>query len=216
MVEKKYSINVEIKNETENISLNIVDLKQVEYNEEVKFNITPIKGFKVNSVIIVDVDGNEIEYNITDNNYAFTMPAVDVTIIPSYERVSSSIIVNDNKNKKEFVIEVNDAKAVVYEDTVKFTITPEVGYEVDKIEITDKEGNQIKYRKISKDNEYEFVMPDTDVVITPTYRKLESINVPDTVKNPNTATGMYVVISIIVLVFSSSIYFIMKKRKVTL
>ena len=217
MVDKKYSINVEIKNETENILLNIVDLKQVEYNEEVKFNISPIKGFKVNSVKIVDVDGNEIEYNITDNNnYTFTMPAASVTIIPSYERVSNSIIVNDNKNTKEFVIEVNDAKAVVYEDTVKFTITPEVGYEVDKIEITDKEGNQIKYRKISKDNEYEFVMPDTDVVITPTYRKLKSINVPDTIKNPNTGTGMYVVISIIVLVLSSSIYLIMKKRKTIL
>lgn len=212
MVDKKYNINVEIKNETENILLNIVDLKQVEYNEEVKFNITPIKGFKVNSVKIVDVDGNEIEYNITDNNnYTFTMPAASVTIIPSYERVSNSIIVNDNKNTKEFVIEVNDATAVVYEDKVVFEVVPEEGYVVEEIIIKDNNNNIINYKE-KGDNKYEFTMPDIDVVITPTYKKIESINVPNTLKNPNTGTGIYIII-IYMLVISSITYITIKRRK---
>ena len=140
------------------------------------------------------------------------MPSSNVTIVPSYERVKSSVEVEENTHTKVIVIEVEDAKAVVYEDTVKFTITPEEGYEVDTIEIKDKEGNKIEYKKTNKENEYEFVMPDSDVVIIPTYRKIESINVPDTLKNPNTGTGISIII-IVMLIISSITYIIFKRKK---
>ena len=209
----KSSVNVEIMNETDDITVSIDDMSQVEYEEEVNFKVTPIKGYKVSDVKIVDTDGNEIEYNTTDKkNYTFTMPASDVTIIPSYERVSNSVSVDDNKNTKEFIIEINDSKAVVYEDTVKFTITPEDGYTIDKIIIKNINDNEITFKKTSNKNEYSFVMPDSDVVITPTYRKLESINVPDTVKNPNTGTGISIII-IFMLVISSITYIIFKRKK---
>ena len=140
------------------------------------------------------------------------MTESNVTIIPSYERVKNAVEVEDNKNTKEFIIEVNDSKAVVYEDTVKFTITPEDGYTIDKIIIKDSNDNEITFKKISNKNEYSFVMPDSDVVITPTYRKLESINVPDTLKNPNTGTGISIII-IFMLIISSITYIIFKKKK---
>ncbi len=210
---EKYSINVEIKDETKEFNINIEDLTKVVYEEEVNFKITPIKGYKINNIKIVDEDNNEIEYITTDNeNYKFTMPASNVTIIPSYERVSNAVNIEENKNTKEFVIEVNDSKAVVYEDTVKFRVEPEVGYEIERIEIKDEEDNIIEYRKTDKENEYEFTMPATDVVITPTYKKIESINVPDTVKNPNTGTGISIII-IFILVISSITYIIFKRNK---
>ena len=209
----KSSVNVEIMNETDDITVSIDDMSQVEYEEEVNFKVTPIKGYKVSDVKVVDTDGNEIEYNTTDKkNYTFTMPASDVTIIPSYERVSNSVSVDDNKNTKEFIIEVNDSKTVVYEDTVKFTITPEDGYTIDTIIIKDSNDNEITFKKTSNKSEYSFVMPDSDVVITPTYRKLESINVPDTVKNPNTGTGISIII-IFMLIISSITYIIFKRKK---
>ncbi len=213
----KSSINVEIVNETEDLTVEINDMTQVQYEEKVTFKVTPIKGYKVTNLKILDKDNNEIEYESTDNkNYTFTMPASDVTIIPSYERVSNAVNIEENKHTKKFVIEVNDSKAVVYEDKVKFRVVPEAGYEVEKIEIKDEKDNVIEYRKTDKENEYEFTMPDTDVVITLAYKKIELIEVPNTIKNPNTGTGMYVVISIIVFAFSLSIYLIMKKRKITL
>jgi len=211
----KSSVNVEIMNETDDITVSIDDMSQVEYEEEVNFKVTPIKGYKVSDVIIVDIDGNEIEYNTTDTdkkNYTFTMPASDVTIIPSYERVSNSVSVDDNKNTKKFIIEVNDSKAVVYEDTVKFIITPEDGYEIENIEIRDENNNTVEYKKTNNNNnEYVFTMPDTDVTIKPIYRKIESINVPDTLKNPNTRTDICIVLSIIALIVSTSFYLIIKK-----
>ena len=214
---KYYSVNVEVTNETEDLNININDMTQIEYGEEVSFKITTIRGYKVNNIRIVDSDNNEIEYNTTDNyNYTFVMPASNVTIIPSYEKVKNSVNIDDNSNTKEFIIEVDDSTAIVYEDKVVFRIEPEDGYIVDKIIIKDDNNNVIEYKKTNNKNEYEFIMPDTNVIITPIYRKIESLNVPDTLKNPNTGTGKRVVISIIALVFSSSIYLIMKKRKITL
>ena len=102
------------------------------------------------------------------------LSANNVTIIPSYEKVSNAINIEDNKNTKEIIIEVENAKAVVYEDKVVFTITPEDGYEIDSIEIIDENNNIIEYRKTSKENEYEFIMPETNVVIKPIYKKIES------------------------------------------
>ena len=209
----KSSINVEIANEIENLSIDIEDLTQVEYEEKVKFNVTPIKGYKVTNLKIVDEDNNEIEYKTTDNkNYTFTMPASNVTIISSYERVKNAVNVEDNKKTMEIIVEVNDAKAVVYEDKVVFEVIPEDGYVVEEIIIKDKNDNKINYKKLDN-NKYEFIMPDTDVIITPKYRKIESLNVPNTLKNPNTGTGMYAVISLIILVLSISLYMVMKKRK---
>ena len=191
----KNSISVEIVDETKELNVHISDLTQVEEGEIVNFSVMPVKGFKIKKLRIIDVDNNEISYITDDNkNYTFTMPNVDVTIIPSYEKVSNTINVEDNKNTKEIIIEVNDVKAVVYEETVRFTITPEEGYEVEKIEIIDNNDNTIEYRKTKNENEYEFIMPDIDVTIKPTYRKIESINIPDTMKNPNTGDKIFLIV----------------------
>ena len=206
----KNSVNVEIINETNNLEVEINDMTQVEYEEEVRFKITPIKGYKVNSIKILDEDNNEIEHQETNikNEYTFIMPASNVTIIPSYERVSNSVNVDDNKNTKEIVINVNDARAVVYEDTVKFIIVPEDEYEIERIEIIDKEGNKIEYRKADKDNEYEFTMPETDVVITPVYRKKVLHNI---ITNPKTGNKM-IIIFLLIIVCAITMFF-RKKRK---
>ena len=209
-----YEVKVTLIDETKELNLDIEDITQVNENESVKFKVTPIKGYKVNSIRILDEEESEIEYSETGNKneYTFVMPSSDVTIVPSYERVKSSVEVEENTHTKVIVIEVEDAKAVVYEDTVKFTITPEEWYEVDIIEIKDEEGNKIEYKKTNKENEYEFVMPDTNVTITPIYKKIESINVPNTVKNPNTRTGISFII-IFMLIISSITYIIFKRKK---
>lgn len=166
----KNSINVQIVDETENINININDLTQVEYKEEVTFTITPIKGYKVNSIKVLDSNGKKINITSNNNSYSFVMPAFPVSIIPTYERVSNKVSIDNNPNTKEFMIKVKDASLVVYEDTVKFTIIPKEDYKLEEINIIDKEKNSIDYKKTNKENEYEFIMPDTDVVITPIYK----------------------------------------------
>ena len=208
---KYYRIDVEINNETEDLTVEIDDLSQVPEGETVNFKVTPIKGRKLTSIKIVDEDNNEIDYTTTDNkNYTFTMPSSDVTIKPSYERVKNAVNVEDNKNTKEFVIEVNDATAVVYEDTVRFKVEPKDGYEVENIEITDEGNNKISYKKTSNKNEYEFIMPDTDVLIKPYYRLIPTNSIPN---NPNTKRQiLLIVISVIILSIMTLLYVKKKKR----
>lgn len=195
-----YSVDVEINNETEDLTVEINDLTKVKEGETVNFNVTPIKGYKVTSIKIVDEDNNEVEYTTTNNKkFTFTMPQSDVTIIPSYEKVKNAVNVEDNKNTKEIIIEVNDSQAVVYEDTVRFKVEPEEGYEVDNIDITDEEENKISYRETNTKNEYEFKMPDTDVTIKPQYKKIESNS--NSLPNPNTKRQvLFIVVAIMTLI----------------
>ncbi len=210
----RYKINVEIVNETENLTVEINDMTQVKHGEEVVFNVTPIKGFKLKNVKIVDKDNNEVDYNTTDNKqYIFIMPASDVTIIPVYERVANAVNVEDNIHTKEIVIEVNNAKAVVYEDKVVFTIVPEDGYEIDTIEILDEEGNKIEYSKSNNKNEYSFIMPDKSVIIIPTYKKI-----PEEIKNPQTSFNrLYVLLMllfVIGIIITRQKFYVFYKKKI--
>ena len=182
----KFNISVTVKNEEDDFDINVEDMTSVLVGEEVTFKATPITGYKVNSIQILDSNNNEVTFTSTsnENEYTFVMPESDITIIPSYERVSNSIEVEENTHTKELIIEVDDVTAVVYEDEVKFTIIPEKGYEVDSIDIKDQDNNSIDYNKTDNDNEYSFIMPPSNVTIKPTYKKVSnSVNVDD---NKNT------------------------------
>ena len=202
------SINIKAVNETENINIEINDLEHVKNDEEVKFKVTPIEGYKIKDIKVVDNDNNEINFTETgnENEYMFIMPTSDVTIIPSYERVSNSIIVED-EFKEQIIIEVNDSSAVLFEDKVVIKVQPKDGYALSQLNITDEEGNEISYTPTGNDNEYEFIMPASNVKISPIY---EVITVPDTEKNKDYT--IYFVLAGIALILGI-LYIIINKKK---
>ena len=57
-------------------------------------------------------------------------------------------------------------------DTVTVTVTPDAGYQLDKLTVTDAKGKTIAVTKKS-DSKYTFTMPDSKVTITPTFNKIE-------------------------------------------
>ena len=59
-------------------------------------------------------------------------------------------------------------------DTVTVTVTPDAGYRLDKLTITDAKGKTIAVTKKS-DSKYTFTMPDSKVTITPTFSKIEDV-----------------------------------------
>lgn len=57
-------------------------------------------------------------------------------------------------------------------DKITLTITPDDGYEVDKIEIVDDEGDKIDAKKVDdEDNKYTFRMANCDVTVTVTFKE---------------------------------------------
>ena len=57
-------------------------------------------------------------------------------------------------------------------DTVTVTVTPDAGYQLDKLTITDAKGKTVDVTKKSN-GKYTFTMPDSKVTITPTFSKIE-------------------------------------------
>ena len=57
-------------------------------------------------------------------------------------------------------------------DTVTVTVTPDAGYQLDKLTVIDAKGKTVDVTKKS-DGKFSFTMPDSKVTITPTFSKIE-------------------------------------------
>ena len=74
-------------------------------------------------------------------------------------------------NPKNGDVSVSDSWADE-DDKITLTITPDKGYEVDKIEIVDDEGDKIDAKKVDdEDNKYTFRMANCDVTVTVTFKE---------------------------------------------
>ena len=116
-------------------------------------------------------DGN----NLVESPYTVTE---SVELTAKWHRTSSGggsshrydgyITVIDSKNGD---VSVSDTWADE-DDKITLTITPDKGYEVDKIEIVDDEGDKIDAKKVEdKDNKYTFRMANCDVTVTVTFKE---------------------------------------------
>ena len=89
------------------IEFEIEDITNLPEGTEVKFKITPIKGYKLKDLTITDEEENNVDYTTKDNiNFKFTMPATDVTIKPQYKEIESNII-NPNTSRQLLLIVIS-------------------------------------------------------------------------------------------------------------
>ena len=75
-------------------------------------------------------------------------------------------------------------------DTVTVTVTPDAGYQLDKLTITDAKGKIVDVTKKS-DGKYTFTMPDSKVTITPTFSKIEDTKPSKTGFNDVSSSAWY-------------------------
>ena len=75
-------------------------------------------------------------------------------------------------------------------NTVTVTVTPDAGYQLDKLTVTDAKGNTIAVAK-KGDNQYTFTMPDSKVTITPTFSKIEDTKPSKTSFNDVASSAWY-------------------------
>lgn len=113
--------------------------------------------------------------NATNAEISFTMPDNDVTLTTNYRTSSSGsssrpsypITTPDKTENGSVNISSTSAKRG---STVTITVTPDAGYVLDKLTVTDKDGKELSLTKKS-DTEYTFVMPAGKVEITPSFVK---------------------------------------------
>lgn len=113
--------------------------------------------------------------NATNAEISFTMPGNDVTLTTNYRTSSSSsssrpsypITTPDKTENGSVNISSTSAKRG---SIVTITVTPDAGYVLDELTVTDKNGKELSLTKKS-DTEYTFVMPAGKVEITPSFVK---------------------------------------------
>ncbi len=160
---------------------------------------------------------NNLVYDVESmaGYYIRPMCTMEASFVSNYNpsKIKSSISIVEVDETEDFEVELEDLENVEYNKVVKFIIKPIEGYEVEKIIITDENDNVIEYVELDSDSEYEFTMPDTSVTIKPVYRKIQSINVPNTLKNPNTGDKVLIIMLLMIISLGTGTFIYKKKKR---
>ena len=124
----------------------------------VTLKATADEGYGLKSVVVKDANNNNIE--VTNNT--FTMPDSDVTVTPEFDSSTFGVTVTQSSNGT--VAEITDKFAAGTKVTL--TITPDAGYVVDEINVT----NDTTGEKVTVNADKSFTMPFADVTVTVTFR----------------------------------------------
>ncbi len=126
----------------------------------VKLVITPNPSFVLDSVTISQGE-TQVHFNAEDST--FIMPVGDVKVDVTFNKIYTINIVESENGT------VASSKATAQVDeTVKLTITPDLGYTVDEISILRNDGTAVFNAQDSS-----FVMPADSVKITTTFKKID-------------------------------------------
>ncbi|HMM06783.1 MAG TPA: InlB B-repeat-containing protein [Clostridiales bacterium] len=163
-----------------------------DYNATVTATVTPLTGYKIDTVTATYLDANNVKQNIvftsvpsdmeTGGDYVFTMPAVKagtkVTFTATFTEITRTVYLANVGNA---VVTINgyDAEAyhidANYDSTVTIKVTPDAGYKLTGLTVTRRSnGNLVKDFAGNIDaagGKYNFRMPaynvDVNVTIVP-------------------------------------------------
>lgn len=196
---KQYAIEVDtIANDADGEPLGEVEVVEVATEgEEITVVVTPAENYAVDEIFVTykvtTVEGEttttktEIINPTAGENgaYTFKMPAADVNIHVTFALdVELFAITVDEVNEAEGAVDVDMEEAA--EDTVvTVTVTPEDGYDVDKVtivyDVVTGEGEEATTTattvELEKDEEgnYTFEMPAADVTVKVTFKKVYDV-----------------------------------------
>ncbi len=138
--------------------------------DTVTLTVTADEGKQLDTLTAVDADGKAVTLARKGNVYTFTMPASNVTVTPVFKAEEPipapayTVTVKDAEGGK---IKADMDKAEEGE-TVTLTVEADAEYTLDKLTVVDAAGKAVTVT--GKDGAYTFVMPASDVTVTPILR----------------------------------------------
>lgn len=138
------------------------------FNEKdvVTLTASPESNYKLYSIRIEDANGQEINYDISDGKYVFTMPASNVTVTAAFKLIYT---VSAETGLSGGNVKVDQTTASVQE-RVNVTVTADADYEISEVWYKDSSGSQTACSK--DDTGYYFIMPASDVTVGATFTEL--------------------------------------------
>ena len=206
MVAAEYTITLE---ETENGAFT-ADATSATIGTTVNVTTTPAEGYQVNSLTITDAEGNMVAYAGEDSEYAFVMPGSDVTVAVSFEEIPEVTFVVSTSGTQNGQVGLSKTEAGAG-STVTINITPDAGYKVATVLVTDASGNVVEVT--GSENVYTFVMPETEVDVAVTFEELPVEVVPQEEAPSNNNMLMWIIPLIVIVVAGVVVVLLVLKKK---
>ena len=137
----------------------VTGAKTANYGDDISLTVTPQTGAVFENLSVTDSNGDEIE--LTGNT--FTMPAGKVTVTAKFSSTEYSITYGEAEHGA-----ISGYATANYDSSVTVNVTPETGYQLNTLLVTDGEDNAIAV------NGNSFTMPASDVSVTATFKPISS------------------------------------------
>lgn len=171
----EYSIRTDVHSYYGSVELPY-DMDSANKGDTVSFTVEPARGYIVESVSVYSDDGFSRSVSVTRdeddwNTFYFTMPGYDVVIEPSFTDDYHEITLDYGKGGKA-TVEAEPAGYFNYiyygidGERVYIDVTADKGYEVKSVTVTDDDGDRVSVRESTKDGQYYFTMPTSDVTVS--------------------------------------------------
>ncbi len=136
----------------------VTGVETANYGDEVTLDVTPDTGCELVSLSVKD--SNDSEITVTDGK--FIMPASNVTVSASFLNTRYTVAYLPAEHGS-----VSGQETVSHGDEVALSITPEIGYRLDTLTVTDSNENEIAV----SDNK--FIMPESNVTVEASFVKTD-------------------------------------------
>ena len=146
----------------------------VEMDQEAHFSVVPKHGFQLESIALLDDNGDPISISLAQNgnDYTFIMPGENVTVEATFQELPKYTVMGE-----DIII---DEEEFYSGDTVSFQIKQYPNKQVSSVLFYTKDGEKIDVPYQENNHTYSFSMIDQDVIVKVQY--IESIY-----QNPKTS-----------------------------
>lgn len=145
--------------------------------ETVELTVMPDEEFELDSVCVIDGNSNPVSCTIKKNKISLTMPSSDIRITSAFKPIHYNLTIAECKNG----VVKPAVQTAAFEEVIILDVTPSEDYALEKCAITDGKGGNIEYKAYG--HTIEFIMPGSDVTITPTFHKVVHTVISETIEN---------------------------------
>lgn len=161
-----------------------VDGAKLDWGTRITVSVEPKEHWEIESVTIGGKDISEFEeqqyetqtlalFAATPTTYTILVPTYDAELVVTYKKVQYTVSVNPAANGAINFVGVSGSNLTLdWDETVTFTVSPEVHYELDTLKVSGASGD-VTCGYDSASGTYSFTMPTENVTISAAFKKVK-------------------------------------------
>lgn len=147
----------------------------------VPVTVSPAEGYALKELYYT-TEGSDEHHAIeaVDDGYTLNMPAEAVTIHAAFQKLTYTVTVAEGIEHGTIAA----SATFPWDDTVTVTVTPDTGYELEKLTYTAEGSETAEEVTANEDGAYTFTMPKANVVLNASFQKsIYTVTVDEKIEN---------------------------------